>query len=335
MAGTKYQNFRIKIIDDLLSRKGWVKTETIKKAIEAQLLETVSTRTVQQDITDMRENTLLGYYAPIDYDRKRKAYSYTEDGYTIKNFSLRPEEIDALKFYAECLQVFSGYKLFSAFSSGIGKILNGVQVRKQLKPTTDAKLIVQTDSDVSSGGDEYISDLVYAIDNKFLCEINYRPYGARSYPRRVLPLLLKEYRNRWYLIAYKPENKEIRTYALDRIKSCTVSENQLSQLPGFDPQAYFQHSFGISRPDAKPETIVLQFTANNAPYLQSLQIHKTQKVLKKDDKFIVISITVMLSYEVYEFILGKSPDIKVLSPAHLANDIARKLEKAARQYRKK
>jgi predicted DNA-binding transcriptional regulator YafY len=333
MPGSKNQTFRIKIIDDLLSRKEWVKTSLIKQTIESKLLEPVSDRTINQDITDMKENTLLGYYAPIIYSRSKRAYSYSEPGYTIKNFALSASEVDALKFYAECLQVFSGYKLFDEFTSGIEKVINGVQTRRKLKPSTDVKLIVQADSLVTAGGGEYMGDLVHAIEEKLICEIGYLPYGRKiAYNRFAIPLLLKEYKNRWYLLASRTDNNEIRTYALDRIINLKVTDDVAKGILTFDPENYFEHSFGIITPDAPVEEIRLRFNKKQAPYILSLPVHKTQKILERTNSGIVISISVILSYEVYEFILSKTPEVEVLSPPHLVQEIAQKLMEAAKFY---
>lgn len=334
MPPIKNQSFRIKIIDDLLSRHKWVKTSTIKRNIESKLMETISERTIQQDITDMKENSLLDYNAPISYNKSRAAYTYDDPDYTIKNFALSSKEVDALKFYAECLQVFSGYKLFDAFTSGIEKVINGVQARRILKPSSNAKLIIQTDSLVTAKGDEYMGDMVYAIDNRLKCEIDYLPYDKNRVSKRLLlPLLLREYRNRWYLLSFRIDIGEIRTYALDRIKSFQMTEEVLGELTDFDPEKYFNHSFGITTPDAKVETIILRFGKKQIPYILSLPVHKTQYVIKKTSRSITISISVILSYEVYEFILSKSPDVKVLSPSHLAREIAGKLKKSASHYK--
>lgn len=334
MPRTKNQAFRIKIIDDLLCRQKWVKTTTIKRAVESKLMENVSERTIQQDLKDMEHDTRLGYFAPIYYNKSKRAYTYLEPGYSIKNFSLKPEEIDALKFYAECLQVFSGYKLFNAFTSGIEKVIVGVEARTRLKPSSNAKLIIQTDTLVTPDGDEYIGDIVYAIDNRRLCRIEYLPYGKRTVSKRtLLPLLLKEYKNRWYLLSFRTDVGQIRTYALDRIKSFSITDEIAGELPDFDPEKYFNHSFGITTPDAPVETVVLKFTKEQEPYLLSLPIHRTQKVVKKDSKSITISISVILSYEVYEYILSKSPDVEVLKPLHLARKIAEKLKKSVSQYK--
>jgi ATP-dependent DNA ligase len=65
MPPIKNQTFRIKIIDELLSRHKWVKTSTIKRTIESKMMESISERTIQQDISDMKNDTRLGYDAPI------------------------------------------------------------------------------------------------------------------------------------------------------------------------------------------------------------------------------------------------------------------------------
>ena len=333
MPPLKNQSFRIKIIDDLLSRKKWVTTAHIKDIIESKLMESVSLRTIQQDITDMKEDTRLGYYAPISYNKSRRAYTYDEPGYTIKNFALSPAEVDALKFYAECLQVFSGYKLFDAFTSGIEKVIDGVNARRVLKPSSNARLIIQTDSLVTAKGHELIGDIVYAIDNRRKCEIEYQPYDKKGTSKRILlPLLLREYRNRWYLLSFRFDICKIRTYALDRIKSFTMTDDVLGELTDFDPAKYFNHSFGITTPNTQVETIVLRFSKDQIPYIISLPIHKTQQIITKTSRSITISISVILSYEVYEFILSKSTDVKVLSPSSLAREIAEKLKKSASQY---
>ncbi len=107
----------------------------------------------------------------------------------------------------------------------------------------------------------------------------------------------------------------------------------MDELTQFDPAKYFNHSFGIITPDAPVETIILQFTKDQIPYILSLPIHKTQKVIKQTSRSLTISITVMLSYEVYEYILGKSPDVKVIKPARLAKEIAEKLQLSAKLYK--
>src|SRR4051812_14692121 len=81
----KNQVFRIKLIDELLGRRNWVTTRQIQSLVEQRLAEDVSIRTIQQDIKAMKDDTRLGYEAPIEYDSKRRAYKYSDPDYSINN----------------------------------------------------------------------------------------------------------------------------------------------------------------------------------------------------------------------------------------------------------
>lgn len=322
----KNQVFRLKIIDELLQRHKWVKTSKIIEVIEDRMLETFKERTIQKDMHDLQHDTRLGYFAPIAYDHSKKAYMYTDRTYSINNFSLRAEEIDALKFYAECLQVFSGYKIFDSFTSGINKVIKGVKYKNQLKPSTDPKTIIQTDSLKTFEGHEYIEDLVYAIDNRYPVQLTYQPFHKDNPEKRsLLPVYLKEYKNRWYLLAYKFDEGKVKTYSLDRVKGLKINEKQCEVEVGFDPAFYFKHSFGITTPEVPVEKVILGFTEKEAPWIKSLPIHQTQKVERTRAGYYTISIEVTISYELYEYILGKTPEIKVFAPKSLADEIARRL----------
>jgi predicted DNA-binding transcriptional regulator YafY len=175
-----------------------------------------------------------------------------------------------------------------------------------------------------------MGDIVYAIDNRRKCVIEYLPYDKKRVSKRaLLPLLLREYRNRWYLLSFRIDLGEIRTYALDRIKKFYMTEDILGELTDFDPAKYFNHSFGITTPDTKVETITLRFNKEQIPYILSLPIHKTQKIIRQTNRSIIITISVILSYEVYEFILSKTPDVIVLSPSNVVRYNYRKVKKVS------
>jgi predicted DNA-binding transcriptional regulator YafY len=329
----KNQVFRLKIIDELLQRNKWVKTSRIIEVIEDKMQETVKERTIQKDMNDLKYDTRLGYNAPIEYNHKEKAYMYTDRNYSINNFSLTAAEIDALKFYAECLQAFSGYKIFDSFTSGINKVIKGVKFKNKLKPSTDPKTILQTDSLVTFEGHEYIERLVYAIDNRYPIQLTYRAYTADQPEKRsLLPIYLKEYRNRWYLLAFKFEEQKIKTYSLDRVKGLRVVEKRSDVNVDFDPAYYFKHSFGITTPDVAVEKVVLGFTNKEVAWVKSLPIHPTQQEEKSIEGYYTISIEVTVSYELYEYILGKTPEIKVFAPESLAKEVGERLEKGRKIY---
>lgn len=333
MSKSKNQFFRHRIIDSALRNNTWVKSSRLQKIIEDKLLESVDIRTIQMDIKAMKEDTRLAFYAPVEYDSKNKAYRYTDRDYSILNFGLHAHEINALKFYASCLKIYSEYAIFKDFSNAIQKIVDGVSIRHSLKRETRPELIVQTDTIVNSTNSDYLETIIHAIDENLNITFDYQRYGQKVKKNRGLsPYLLKEYKNRWYVLGTLVNENKILTFALDRISSLFITPNKFQKGVSFDHAKYFKHSFGITTPDKPIEKIILEFVSTEAPYVRSLPIHPTQKIIEDTSKRLRISIEVIPSYELYEFILGKTPDIKVISPLHLKAYISTKLKEGVASY---
>ena len=83
MAQNKYAIARYHMIDRLLHRNEYVKTMYIVEICRTKLRCKVTQRTIQMDIDAMRNDSFLGYYAPIEYDSKRKAYYYKDAAYRL------------------------------------------------------------------------------------------------------------------------------------------------------------------------------------------------------------------------------------------------------------
>lgn len=316
MPKTKEQSFRYRVIDAELRARPWVKTVELQRAIEALLMESVDLRTIQKDLKDMRDDTRLGYFAPVEYDTKRKAYRYTDRDYSILQFGLQASEVSALKFYASCLQLYSEYGVFKDFSNAIQKIINGISLKNTLHKDTDPALIIQTDTAANARGSDLLERIIQAIDEKTNLSFTYQKYTGekRSQQRIISPYLLKEYKNRWYVLGMSLKDRKIKTFALDRITSLAFAPGQYNRDGGFDPAAYFKHSFGITTPDEPVEEITIKVFGSEIEYLQSLPIHPTQKIIKKTKNYLLISIRVIPSWELFEFLLGKSPNLEIISP---------------------
>ncbi len=333
MPKSKNQFFRLRIIDSALRNNLWVKSNKLQKIIEEELLESVDVRTIQMDIKAMKEDTRLAFNAPIEYDSKNKAYRYTDRDYSILNFALNAHDINALKFYASCLKIYSEYGVFKDFSNAIQKIVDGVSIKHSLKKETNPELIVQTDTIVNSFNNEYLTMIIQAIDETSCIAFDYQKFGDLAKKKRDLsPYLLKEYKNRWYVLGSLAGKNTVSTFALDRITSLELSISGFQKASNFDHAKYFKHSFGITTPNESVKKIVLEFSTREAPYVKSLPIHSTQEIIKETSKGLRISIEVIPSYELYEYILSKTPEIRVVTPLAIAKHIATMLEHGLGQY---
>ena len=143
-------------------------------------------------------------------------------------------------------------------------------------------------------------------------------------PRKVLPLLLKQYRNRWYLISFDSDKDNYITYALDRMEALEVSKATSERPKDFDPDNFFKHAIGITSGNDDPAEIILQASIVAAKYLDSLPIHTSQKVKDLDDDSVTFKLFVSPSEELIREILSYGGSVKVIEPKSLKKEIEKR-----------
>ena len=153
-------------------------------------------------------------------------------------------------------------------------------------------------------------------------------------PRKVSPLFLKEYRNRWYLISFDTSKKDIITYALDRIKDPMVLEDEAELPIDFSPEAYFQDTIGITTYKGKTEKIVLKTNPVAAKYIASQPLHHSQKLLSEDKESSVFELNILISEELIRTVLGYGGEIEVLEPKSLKEILSERIQQMAAIYLK-
>lgn len=314
MAISKFPFSRYQVIDRELRRYDFVKTKELKDAIEKSLSISVTERMINDDIIAMRDDPKIGYKAPIEYNKSKKAYFYSDKNYTITAFGLKENDINALMFYAKSINQYKEYEVFEDFSNAIEKVLDAVKIRKGVSSIGQAKTIVQTETTPKVTGSEWIPRIVRAIDSNQTIEIEYHKFSETEHSiREVEPYLLKEDRHRWYVLGKSLTKGKVTTLALDRIIALNVLDKKFIP-PAFDFNSHFQFSFGITVPPNEPIEVVLSFKQLQGYYLKTLPLHSTQKILIDSEDEFRISITVKPSWEFYDKILGYGGNVKVLSP---------------------
>lgn len=279
----------------------------------------------------MRELPEPGYYAPIAYDRLNRGYYYTENGYTISNIMLKNADIDAIEFAARILRQFRGFSIVGRYAEAIDRILDVVDVRRLLSQQ-EFEEYVQFETPVYVEGSGFIEQVIGAIKEKQVLKMEHQPF-SRKVPvvRIVHPYLLKEYRNRWYVVGLDNESGEIRTFGLDRIKTLETTSTPFRQSP-FIARNYFRNTIGMIAPQGEPPLIVLEFRKYQAQYLLTQPIHLSQKVIRETDQVVVFSFEVHPTYEFISFILGYGKDVAVISPESLQKTIKELIKAMAELY---
>jgi predicted DNA-binding transcriptional regulator YafY len=132
-----------------------------------------------------------------------------------------------------------------------------------------------------------------------------------------------------YLLAYVPEYKAIRTFAVDRIASASLEKHTftITQPVGED---VFANSLGVNT--GPPERVEIEFDARVAPYVRARVWHPSQQVEDARDGGISVKMNVCHDWGLRSWILSWGPFARVVSPARLAQEIRADLEAAGTRY---
>ena len=165
-----------------------------------------------------------------------------------------------------------------------------------------------------------LEGIIYAIKNTKTLTCQYTKYWENTSSKKVLePYALKEFRNRWYLLANEADGKEffVKTFGLDRISDLEI-HSKTYKKQNIDVEEMFINSFGIiSTLDQKPEKIILSFDAEQGRYIKSLPLHHSQKVLIDNDQEYIIELTLVPTYDFYQELLTHADRLRIESPENV------------------
>jgi predicted DNA-binding transcriptional regulator YafY len=244
-------------------------------------------RTFQRDLNDIRAI----FKHDIRYDFSKKRFLLQQDG----GEELKDRMLEAYETY-------NALKLSDGFSEYID-----FEKRR-------------------ASGLENFHGLLHAIKNRLQLNITYQSYqDDEPAERKTNPYLLKEFKNRWYVVANDLQTGIIKTYALDRICSIEITKKRFTLPDNFDPKGLFDHSYGIiaSVDGAIPEKVVLSFTPDQGRYIKSLPLHHSQEILIDDEKELRIQLKVYIVFDFLKELLSYGKSLKVVEPQSLVNKLSK------------
>lgn len=287
----------------------------------------VSKRTVQLDIQTMRSEK-LGYNAPIIVVDK-KYYTYEDPNYSITNIPLTNQDLNKLTEVVDILRQFKGFTHFQELSGMVQRLENKIHSSK-----SNQRSVIDLEKNENLKGLQYIDTLYQALVDKICIKISYKSFKARAVNEfEFHPFLLKEYRNRWFILGKKTINGPYLLLALDRIHEVERIEKGVLYFDEEEVAQYFKDVVGVSVNEGDtPIEVTFMIDHANAPYVITKPIHHSQKIIEKVDEGIVFSIYVQLNFELERELLGFGDKIKVLSPKRLQTRIKQVLQNTVDGY---
>ena len=186
----------------------------------------------------------------------------------------------------------------------------------------------------NSKGKEFFIDILTAIKKRKILKLYYKKFIADTwYEYKVEPLVLKEFRYRWYLLAYDTEDGVIKTFGLDRIVEIEQTGLPVRRYINFDAKGFFRDFYGIiTLEGAKPVRVVLSFDPAQGKYIKTVPVHHSQKILVDDEKELRIELNLVPTEDFIMDLLSHGDRVKVLSPESLADEIKNILQNAIEKY---
>lgn len=191
--------------------------------------------------------------------------------------------------------------------------------------------VVSFQTNLDLKGLDHFSKLLQAILTKRVLKLRYTPYGKAQITTTIYPYHLKEYNDRWYLIAQVKGYDSFAHYALDRIDDFEeVAIPYKEADTNFDD--YFDDVIGVTVPEDDSEDIVLRISKPRFEYIRTKPLHLSQRIVEEDDCFAVITINVKVNKELEALVLSFGSDMEVLSPNSFRAEIAEKIKTMNQKY---
>lgn len=256
-------------------------------ALESDLQDynfTVSKRTFKRDIEDISSL----YNIDIVYDFSRKVYFIDFD-----------EEPEINERILEAFDTFNALNI----SDRLSDYIHFEKRRPQ--------------------GTENLYGLLHAIKNKVQIGFSYQKFWEGTITARVVePYALKEFRNRWYVLAKDLKDQKVKSFALDRLSELEITNRKFRLPADFNINDHFKYSFGIISPnEQKPQEVVLSFDPFQGKYIKTLPLHHSQEILTDNEDELVIKLTLFVTFDFLMEVLSYGDNVKVIQPENLVKDV--------------
>lgn len=288
----------------------------------AQELE-VSAKSIHRDLEFMRDRLDL----PLEFDRRRFGYHYTEEVKAFPTLQITEGELFALVVAEKALQQYRGTSFEKPLLSAIRKMeqslpntisLNLAEVEQTISFRTRAEPIVDLG---------VFDALAKATAAREQLELSYRKPGQeRAEQRRVDPYHLANINGEWFLFAYDHLRKGIRTFVPARIKSARPTGTRFDRPRAFSLEQQLRDSFGVHSGQGQFD-VVIRFSARVADYIREKKWHESQRIRDLKNGGVELRMKLSGLAEVERWVLSWGGNAVVIKPAELAESVRRAARK--------
>jgi proteasome accessory factor B len=321
MAKFKPQFGRLLFIDKKLQSEGYPNSTSLAREYE------ISPRTILRDIEYMRD--MLD--APIDYDKEKRGFYYTEKNYRLPGIAIRESDLFAICIAERALEQYANTPLYDKLSSVFEKIRSYLPDSVTVRPgwiDNRFTFLQESFTAIDPAIWETVAD---GLRTARRVDITHQKAGGETTRRKVAPYHMVNYRGEWYLVGHCSVRKAVVRFAMSRIRSAGLTDESFTVPEDFDFQKYLGSHFGIMTEDEE-HAVKIEFSPAQAPYVEERTWHSGQTLTRNGDGSVVLSFTTNSLFEVKRWVLAWGADARVLAPEALARMVREDLAAALARY---
>jgi predicted DNA-binding transcriptional regulator YafY len=270
-------------------------------------------RTVRRDLEALEANFPL-YTERVE---GRSRWRFVE-GFKAPTLAFSPTELMSLVFSRDLLRPLAGTHVKESLDSALNKVTAALP-HEALAYVREMHRWLSVGIGPHKSYREHrhtIEQLARAISMKRTVQMRYYSASRNVTSRReVDPYRLWYAAGALYLVGYCHLRKEVRMFAVDRVRSLATT-NRPCQLPlGFDLDAYVQDALVVMR--GEPIEVELLFGRQTAAWVKDRQWHPSQRLETAKGGALRMRLRVAGTRELLGWILSFGSGVRVVSPSDL------------------
>lgn len=258
-----------------------------------------------------------------DFNEKLIQFPIIKDG---KKWKMRDGfHVEKLKSVEDQLVL----NMLETFSENLGNIFSqrAKNILSKMKNPDISHIYASLDIEDIGSYMSSINTIEKAILEKAIITCKYH-IGSKVYDITIKPLKIANFEGFWYLIALDNRNDKLKKYHLKSINDINITDKHFTRLKELDEP--LEHAINIwFNIENEPTEVVLHVEGKIAHYFQRKPISKSQIIssINSEDGSIELSIKITHAMEIIPTILHWLPNIEVLEPKWLKDEIIETVEK--------
>jgi predicted DNA-binding transcriptional regulator YafY len=293
----------------------------------AESLE-VSSKTVMRDIDFMRDRLGL----PLAYDPVRHGFHYTASVKEFPVMKVTQGEVAALLLAQKSVEQFRGTTFERPLAGAFRKLSTSLGGDMEVAWHDLEQALSVHHSGTGLADVEVFDALATAVMDGAEVSFSYHKLaGDKPEPRTARPYHLGCIENQWYMFGHDPARGAVRTFALPRIRDVGRTGQIFQRPKNFSLGKILEGSFAVFE-GGRSRKVVLRFSGVAARLVGERVWHASQE-FRQDGNSLFLTMTVGLSPDLRQWILGWGSEAEVLEPPELRRALAEAAESAAAVYR--